>query len=285
MVEKKDLIYIIFFFLSSVSIIEGEMQNSCVKKGLGYKEIRYRRVQAGKNKDPYIFADIFKDIFYLNYNLLSVDTFKVFVGVFPFYIAARMIETPLQSNFYCGQHHKNLKQMPWWCDGAARFGLALPLVGLGSLAFFAHDEEIRQTSWAFILGMPFLIFGNKITKRFTFDGCERPWHEKFSCTKRACGGFPSGHMAEVTYMAALYGSRFGYKWGIPLGVYGAFVGVNFLVSNRHYLSQLVGGVGWGLMYTYAANKLIDSKMNKYNMRLSMTNDFRGAPAMRLACSF
>ncbi|MCL5875541.1 MAG: hypothetical protein M1114_03650 [Candidatus Dependentiae bacterium] len=282
--KKTVLLIVNIFFIFHMSI-EGQSLAQCDKKGLSFKEIRMRRVQAGKSKDRGIFDDFFKDIVYLNYNLFSFDSFKVIASVFPFYVAARMIDEPVQKNFYCEKHHKNINQMPWWCNSIARFGLALPFVGLSSLALFAHDEELRQTSWVFILGMPFLIFGNKVTKRFTFDGCERPWHEKFSCVKRSCGGFPSGHMAEVTYMAALYGSRFGYKWGIPLGVYGAFVGVNFLVSNRHYISQLVGGIGWGLMYTYAANRLIDSKMNKYNMRLSMTTDYRGAPAMRLACAF
>ena len=258
---------------------------TCGKRHLGYKEIRNRRAQAEKTKSKPIYADIVKDIFYLNYNLLSFDTYKVFASVFPFYIAARMIDEPLQCYFHCRKHHKNTHQMPWWCNHAARFGLALPFTALASLVVFSHNEEIRQTSWIFIWGMPFLVFGNKITKRFTFEGCHRPWHEDFSWVKRSGGGFPSGHMSEVTYMAALYGMRFGPAWGVPLAVYGLFVGTNFLISNRHYISQLVGGIGWGLMYAFSANKVVDSKMKKYDMHLSMTNDFRGSPAFKLSCAF
>lgn len=269
-----------YLLLIFIVVYWSQAQEACVKPLTGYRLIRKKRVLAAQCRPKPIFADFFKDIVLLNGYLWSVDSYKIFTSIFPLYVGARMLDRTIQSNFYCRNHHKNKNQMPWWCNSVARFGLSLPLVGLGSLAFFSSNEELRQMSWAFILGMPFLIFGNKITKAFTFNGCYRPWCEDFSLTKRSGGGFPSGHMAEITYMTALYGSRFGPSWGIPLGIYGAFVGTNFLISNRHYLSQLIGGIGWGLMYAYAANKLVDSKLN-----FSLTCDSNGAPSASISYSW
>jgi membrane-associated phospholipid phosphatase len=232
----------------------------------------------------YYLKTFFKDIIQLNLNLISFDTYKIFTTTFPFFIAARMVDYNIHANFYCKTHHRNLNQMPCWCDNVARFGLAIPIVGLGSLAFFAKDQELRTTSWVFILGMPFLIFGNKITKKITFEACYRPWNEHFSCVKRAAGGFPSGHAAYVTYMTVLYGLRYGLPWAVPLGLYGAFVTINFCVSNRHYLSQLVAGVGFGTMYAFAANRLIESKLIQYDY-LYCGLDSQGSPGIGVRYRF
>ena len=62
------------------------------------------------------------------------------------------------------------------------------------------------------------------------------------------------------------------------------VGVNFCVSNRHYASQLVAGVGWGLMYAFAANKFIDDKIAQ-RIECKMMLDFQGQPAVRFAYSW
>ena len=253
----------------------------------GYRAIRAKRVEASCRKYGYcgpIYANIFKDIVMLNLELLSWDSYKIIVGTFPFYTAARMADEDLQSHFHCRPHHKNINGLPRWCHSAAQFSIAIPFLALSSLAFFGTDEEMRVTGWTFLLGFPFLVFGNKINKTIQFNGCHRPWHEKFSKVKRAGGGFPSGHMAEVTYMAALFGMRYGPKWGLPLAAYGLFVGVDFWTSNRHYLSQLVAGVGWGLMYAFAANKFIDKKIAE-RVNCQMAIDFQGAPAIKLSCDW
>lgn len=250
----------------------------------GDRGIRQMRIDASHRKygtcGP-IYANIFKDILFLNLELLHWDSFKVATSIFPFYVAARMVDEDWQSHFHCRAHHKNRNGLPTWCHSAAQYSLAIPLIGLGSLAFLGVDEEMRVAGWTFILGFPFLIFGNKINKRWQFEGCHRPWHEKFSHVKRSGGGFPSGHMAEVTYMAALFGMRYGPKWGFPLAAYGAFVGVDFWTCNRHYLSQLVAGVGWGLMYAFASDRFIDKKVAE-RVNCKMAIDFQGSPAINFS---
>ncbi len=135
-----------------------------------------------------------------------------------------------------------------------------------------------------LLGIPFVIFGKDIIKKLDADFCLRPWHQDFCQThKQAMGGFPSGHMAQATYIATLYGMRFGPKLAIPLAFFAAGLGIVFLNCNRHYLSQLVAGVGLGALYGIAANKVIDSKLAE-NVTLNVCFDRHG-PAFNACYRF
>jgi hypothetical protein len=208
------------------------------------------------------FTDAIRDVIMLHVNLFSIDSFKVIAASMPFYFATRMLDEPVHRYFYCPSHHKNLRQLPHWCHETVRLGLALPISTFGLLGLFSSDPEWRQTGQVFLIGMPFVIFGKDVLKQIEIDASYRPWNEHFSCKKRALGGFPSGHMAEITYMIALYGMRFGLPVAIPLGIYGAALASVFVNCNRHYVSQMVAGAALGTMYAFAANKLIDSRLGR-----------------------
>jgi len=150
----------------------------------------------------------------------------------------------------------------------------------------SKDEDMRVTSQVFLIGMPFVLLAKDIVKKLDFDVCKRPFHEKFAKEQRAFGGFPSGHLAEATYTAVLYGMRYGPNYAIPLGSIAIFVTCVFLSSNRHYLSQMVAGAGFGAMYAFSANKLIDSKLAKSrDMRLGLSVNDNGGPTMSLSFNF
>jgi len=61
-------------------------------------------------------------------------------------------------------------------------------------------------------------------------------------------------------MTALFGMRHGWKWAVPLSLFSTFVFADFLNCNRHYLSQLLAGVGFGLIYAFAADKVIHRRV-------------------------
>jgi len=126
--------------------------------------------------------------------------------------------------------------------------------------------------------------GKKLIKKFKFDACLRPWNGKFDKNERSYGGLPSGHVAEATYTAVLYGMRFGYQLAVPLGAVTAFVGVTFLACNRHYFSQLIAGVGFGAMYALAANKVVDSRLQK-DLSLAMSVNEQGGPSFGISYRF
>jgi hypothetical protein len=228
---------------------------------------------------------VIKDIAVLNINLISWDSFKVIVSVFPFFIGGRMLDDPVHSFFYEHEHHRNKNQLPHWCEKFAQLtSIGVPITFLGTQAFLSPDPEFRATSRMLLLGMPVVIWGKDFIKRAQFDACLRPWNEKFSCKQRAFGGFPSGHVSQATYTAVLYGMRYGPKFSIPLGVIAGAIGLMFVGCNRHLLSQVIAGAGFGAMYGIAANRLLDEKLER-EFKLSMNVNDHGAPVIKLDCSF
>jgi membrane-associated phospholipid phosphatase len=234
-------------------------------------------------------TDLIKDVLILNKNLIHWDSFKVIAATFPLFIGGRMLDHDLQNCFYERSCHKNIHQMPHWCATVAKYSLAIPIVFWGSSIFWSRDEDFRQTSRAFLLGVPFVIYGKNLLKKWQFEACKRPWNEHFSRTKQAYGGFPSGHMAEITYATVLYGVRQGPKLGVPLGLVSLFLGISFVNCNRHYLSQIVAGAGLGTMYALAASKLVDEKLanlaKNNNLQLGMGISPAGGPELQLSFDF
>lgn len=229
-------------------------------------------------------GDVIMDVLRIHKNLFSVTTAQIFTAFTPIYIVSRSIDEDLQSRFYDPGNHKNTCQFPKACHQIARFGVGIPMAFLSSLMFFAPSHEMRVTARVFALGWPFVHFTKDVIKSIDTKGCLRPWHEDFSCTKRSTGGFPSGHMANMTYTATLWGLRYGPKWGIPLSLGAAFVFADFINCNRHYLSQLIAGAGLGVIYAFAVNKVIEKKLS-HNIDLKVQCNTRGKPTVILSYLF
>ena len=223
----------------------------------------------------------FSNIFYLHTNIFTWDTLKVASTIFPIYVGSRMFDERLQNWFYNSKFHKNINQMPRWCHDFAKYSIALPIFLLGMDALVSGNHDKRLTGQVMLIGLPFVIWTKMWVKKIEFNASFRPWNEKFSCKKRAYGGFPSGHMAQAFYMAVLYGTRYGANYGIPLGMVATFLGINFLTCNRHYASQLIAGGGFGAIYALAASKLVDTRLAD-TVEMGVAMDERGAPAFSLA---
>lgn len=231
-----------------------------------------------------VITGAFKDIFNLHKNLFTWDTFKIVASTFPLFIGARMIDERLHGCFYDSSCHKNKNQMPGWCHDVAKVSIGVPIVLLGLDAFFSKIPERQWTSQILLVGMPFVIWTKKLIKQAQFDGCQRPWNEYFDCESRSYGGFPSGHTAQATYMAVLFGMRYGPRMAVPLGALTAFIGVTFVSCNRHYLSQVIGGAAFGAIYGLAASKVVDMKLtNQVKLRINM--DERGRPSFSAGVSW
>lgn len=229
-------------------------------------------------------GEIIVDALRLNLALFSCTSAKIITGITPFYLITRKHDEQLQHHFYDPSCHKNICQLPKGCHQAAKTIVGIPMVGLSSLAVFAHDKDLRTTARIFAIGLPFVHSGKDCIKKIKTKACLRPWHEDFDKEKRSPGGFPSGHMANVTYMTALFGMRFGWKWAVPLGSLASFVFIDFLTCNRHYLSQLVAGIGLGLLYAFAAQDVIEKKLNE-NFSLSVIPDDQGGICCKASYQF
>jgi hypothetical protein len=239
-----------------------------------------------KHRVTQIIGDITEDAIRINLGLFSWDSLKIFVIAAPFYVSARMIDEKLHNCFFDHQHKKNINEPAQWIKESARLSIGIPIALLGMQAVFSHNDDMQKTSQIFLTGMPFVLLAKDLIKKLDFDLCKRPFHEKFAKEQRKFGGFPSGHLAEATYTAVLYGMRYGPNFALPLGSVAAFVTIIFLSSNRHYLSQMIAGAGFGAMYALSANRLIDSRLaQKRDFRLGLTTDDNGKPAMQLSMKF
>ena len=198
-----------------------------------------------------------------------------------------MIDEKLHNCFFDHKRKKNRNEPAQWCKEVARLSIGIPIALLGTQAFFSRDPDMQTTSQVFLTGMPFVLLAKDFFKeQLNFDLCKRPFHQTFAKEQRKFGGFPSGHLAEATYTAVLYGMRFGPNYAVPLGSIAAFVTVVFLSSNRHYLSQMIAGAGFGAMYALSANKLIDSKLaKKRDLQLGLGTNKNGGPEMKLSMRF
>jgi hypothetical protein len=214
------------------------------------------------HKGGVFLGEVVMDALLLHRYLFSVDTAKILTGFTPFYLISRSIDDDIQSRFYDEKYHKNINQFHQKCHQVARFGVGVPMGVFSSLAIIAPDKDIRMTARMFAIGLPFVHSGKDIIKSIDAKACLRPWHEDFSKEKRSSGGFPSGHMANITYAATLFGLRHGIKWAAPLSLFAVFVAADFINCNRHYLSQIIAGAGLGVLYAVAATKVIEKRIQK-----------------------
>lgn len=240
-----------------------------------------------KHRITQMLGGFVEDVVKINLGLFSWDSFKIFVTTAPFFVGARMIDEKLHNCFFDHKNKKNKNEPSQWSKEIARLSIGVPIVLLGTQAFLSRNEDMQMTSQIFLTGMPFVLIAKDFFKtRLDYDICKRPFHEKFAKHQRKFGGFPSGHLAEATYTAVLYGMRYGSNYAVPLGSIAAFVSIIFLSSNRHYLSQMIAGAAFGAMYAVSANKLIDSKLaKKRDLQLGLGTNDQGHPVMKLAMKF
>jgi len=271
MSKQGGLLVLVFFFLSTHLCFDTRTQP-------------YRRNRKPSGYFAQCTGYLAKNMYDINKNLFSWNSLKIITVTFPFFIGARMIDEKLQNCFYDQKSHRNVYQIPAWCHDVARWSIGVPIALLGMQSFLSRDEDFRITSQVFLAGVPFVMLGKKLIKKLRFDACLRPWNGKFDRNERSYGGLPSGHVAEATYTAVLYGLRFGYKFAVPLGTLTAFVGISFLTCNRHYLSQLVAGAGFGALYAVAASKTADSRLHE-NISFAVSANEKGEPLFGLSYRF
>lgn len=122
----------------------------------------------------------FYNVFYLHANIFTWDTLKVASTMFPIYVGSRMFDEHLQNWFYNSKFHKNINQMPGWCQDFARYSIALPIFLLGMDALVAGNNDKRITGQIMLMGLPFVIWTKMWVKKIEFNASFRPWNEKFS---------------------------------------------------------------------------------------------------------
>ena len=263
----------LFIFFSNLSL-NSNNEDNCDKKIFTPRYF---------NRGVHTFLE---DAFGVVGNLFCRDTLKVITGALPIYLLSRMQDERIQKSFfYDKKRHKNLCEHHSFFYHLADEGVVIPFSAAIGSFFFSSNCDLHTTSRVFLISLPITWATRSAIKEVKLDCCLRPWNQHFSNKHRSFGGFPSGHMLEMAYMTALYRMRFGPKWGVPLGLYSAFIFSEFLVCNRHYLSQLVAGTALGVAFAYSANKTIQRDLKKNSWDFDVSCDRHGSTNLKVSYKF
>ncbi len=216
----------------------------------------------------------------------SVDTLKILTWVLPVYLFARWSDDVVHASFYDAALHKNIFQMPKAFQQFTNTGVTALTVALALLPIVPKiDLDLRRTCSLFGEGVVSLAVVRTFLKNSlkARSSC-RPWNGSFSNKQRAQGGFPSGHMAFAGYMTTLFGLRHGPKWGVPLSIFSSFAFFSSINCNRHYISQLVGGLGLGIIYGYGSYQVLNSRYGEHT-NISFDLDKHNRPSIGISYDF
>jgi membrane-associated phospholipid phosphatase len=231
---------------------------------------------------PSMASRLGRDFWTFQKNLFTPPTIGIIAQFIPLYTVARIFDKPLHKKFYCFRHHTNRHQMPNGLYYTFEAALATSIATMMSLSFIGHDSHRMRTAQLYTLTMPCLWILKTILKQIPFKGALRPPN---GCFKRCkyYGGFPSGHMFEMSYTAALFGTQLGVGYAVPLGILTGCIGLEFMNCNRHYLSQLVAGAGLGLIFASASNRALNVPDNRVTFAC-VPDGWNGVGA-RVTCYF
>lgn len=228
-----------------------------------------------------------KDFLLTFKNTLSWQTVKILGFAVPLYAGVKTMDKDLHTCFYQDCCHKNINQIPSsWIEIADK-GVPAMIGLLSSFSFFSNDPELRLTSFAYTQAViAYWITKNIFKNSLKCDFNVRPKNEHFckcdSC--KAHGGFPSGHTGEAVLAAVLFGLRHGPKWGVPLGAFATLVFGVSISANRHYASQVIGGLALGLIFGAASYKTITDKFPE-DLGCSLWTDKYGRAGICIDYSF
>jgi membrane-associated phospholipid phosphatase len=228
-----------------------------------------------------------KDLIAVNKQVYtSVDTLKILTWFLPVYLLARYSDDTIHASFYDAALHQNINQMSSAAHKLANSGVTALTVFLALLPIVPGiNQELYRTSSMFGKGVVSLAVLRTFLKNTlkARSSC-RPWHQSYSNKQRALGGFPSGHMAFAGYMTSLFGLRHGPWWGLPLSIFTAFSFFASVNCNRHYTSQLVGGLSLGVVYGWGSYQLLNSRYGE-SLDISLDLDRKSRPSIGISYEF
>lgn len=212
-------------------------------------------------------------------NLFTGDALGVFAPFLPFWAASYSFDDRAHHRFYCEKHHTNKNQCSChWAD----LSECLVGVSIGSLvscSFAVKNRQLQRTAQLYAITLPITWAAKKLIKQIEWKGNRRPGSADYS-KKCHWGGFPSGHMLEMTYATVLFGLSMGPGFAIPLGISTVIIGGTFVQTNRHYISQLVAGAAIGTLFGFAAYWAISQEEYRPAFNISCGRNDGGGLAVR-----
>jgi len=205
------------------------------------------------------------DLIEINISLLSSKTFYTLGLATPLYLSALSIDTRLHYLFYDQKAHRNIRQLELFNSVLNRQmsdNLLANFIILSSLGIFSDNKNFQDIGYKLMLGLCSMGLVKKIIKLINWDGALRPNNQYFIHGEKYYGGFPSGHLMTMSYLNTIWIQQFGLKDSSLLILATTYMFVDYLVQNRHYISQLIAGSAIGIIYGCAVNFCLNQETDK-----------------------
>lgn len=229
--------------------------------------------------------DFLADFASTNFKLFNKESLLVLSAAAPLYAATCVIDEPVHGFLYDSSCHQNTFDI-----GCCRtlfsedVGFFLPLIAVAGGLWASHGENNRFVGRDLMAGMVSIGLAKLAIKECCSNNCcYRPYSGCFK-KKLVLGGFPSGHMAVLTYATTVLALHKGASWAIPVGMYSGVVMASLLMCNYHYVSQLVAGAGLGVLYAVATHKVINERLSE-RLECGIVTNRQGLPQLTLSYSF
>jgi len=218
--------------------------------------------------------------------VFTLQTMKTLTAVVPFYLIGRKADPAVHRQFYDAVNHKNKNQPPKWLKTLLIDEvMAIPIILYGMSGWTSKDRVERRAAQLFVTGLGWAWSTKVIVKKLKADSNLRPWHEEFDRHEQAHGGNPSGHTTMAVYFVTYLGLHRGVKYAVPLSLYAGLIAGLSVVSNHHYLSQIVAGAGLGVILGFASYSVFEEKHLPKNLEIGLASDYKGRLGVQVAYNF
>lgn len=202
------------------------------------------------------------DVFEINKSLVSINTLNILCLTVPIYVVCLNIDQKLNYLFYDKKTHMNIKQFTNFNNIDLSNILLTGSISLSSLVFFSNNQEVKIASYSLMLGLCSMGLFKKIIKLIKWQNSIRPYNGNFVENKIYYGGFPSGHLMTMAYLSTIWLNQIGLKYSFPFIMATGYMFIDYIVKNRHYISQLIAGATLGLTYGCAVNLYTNKRLNR-----------------------
>lgn len=202
-------------------------------------------------------VDIHKNIFDLNtLNVLSLSC--------PLYLISLDFDQDLNYMFYDKKNNKNIRQFTEFNYNYSNIFNITDILLTSSLilnfsSIISKDYKLRLIGYKSLLGLISMNLVKKSIKFIKWQNSLRPYNQNF---RRDYGGLPSGHLMTITYLTIISLKQFGFTRSITYLLSFGYIAIDYIIRNRHYLSQLIAGVTLGSVYGFAVNSSIKCSISE-----------------------
>jgi len=208
------------------------------------------------------------DIIGINRSIINLSTLSTLYFALPTYLASLDIDKKINFIFYDKANHKHIRQfinLDYKYKNMNIEFCNILLAGsitTSAIYYLSHNPKNNIFSRNLMLGLCCLGFYKKLIKLVKWKRSLRPKNQNFTRNKKYYGGFPSGHLMTMSYLTTVWTYQTNIYKSSPFIIATSYMFIEYIMKNRHYLSQLIAGSTLGIIYGVAVHSYINKKLNR-----------------------